>query len=118
MSATIEPIYLSDDDRGVIARLREAELRANVGLDPALDWNDVRHVRLLIERAVFEATPSAQANLRDRAEEAEEKADDLRRQVDEQAARIRSLCLANAEQDEMIRRVRKALRKPRKGPCK
>ena len=118
MSATIEPIYLSDDDRSVIARLREAELRDNVGLAPALDWNDVRHVRLLIERAVFEATPSARATLRDRAADAEEKADGLRRQVDEQAARIRSLCLANAEQDETIRRVRKALRKPRKGPRK
>ena len=115
MSATIEPIWLSDADTAALARLRDGELRANVGLDPALDWNDVRRARLLIERAVFEATPSALSSLRDRAEEAEESVAKLRRQLDEQAARIQSLCLANAEQDETIRRVRKALRKPKKG---
>lgn len=71
-------MFLSDQDRAAIARLRDAELRALNNVAYTLDWNDVRRIRLLAEQADKDEALLAQKKLGEQLDDAEQTVKRLR----------------------------------------
>jgi regulator of replication initiation timing len=80
----------------------------------ALDWNDVRRIRLLAEQADGDAVLDEQRKLREQLDASAETARDLRKRMDWQDRLITNLRAENRDLKARLDAVKRALRPTKK----